>query len=48
MKQDESVRGLWHRVAQIHGFLFVERSSRRIPRRTDGQVGKEDQSSLLA
>ena len=48
MKQDESVRGLWHRAVQAHGFLFVDRSSRRIPWCRDGQVGKKDQSSLLA
>ena len=47
MKQDESVRGLWRRAAQIHGFPFVERSSRRVPRPGEGQLGK-DQGSLLA
>jgi BON domain len=42
------VRGLWRRAAQVHGFLFVARSSRRIPWCRDRQVGKEGQSSLLA
>jgi hypothetical protein len=48
MKQDESVRGLWRRAAQAHGFLLVDQSSRRIPWFRDGQAGKEDQSSFVA
>src|SRR5688572_20663505 len=31
MKQVEPMRGLWHRAAQLHGLLFVDRSSGRIP-----------------
>jgi hypothetical protein len=49
MKQVEPMRGLWHRAMQTHGLFFVDQSSRRIPWCRDRpQVGKEDQSSLLA
>ena len=47
MKQVEPMRRLWHRVVQARGFLFVDRSSRRIPWFRDGQAGKEDQISLF-
>jgi hypothetical protein len=48
MKQVEPMLGPWHRAMQTHGLLFVDRSSRRVPWCTDGQVNKKDQSSLLA
>jgi hypothetical protein len=48
MKQVEPMRRLWHRAVQARGFLFVDRSSRRIPWFRDGQAGKEDQSSFVA
>jgi hypothetical protein len=44
----EPMRGLWHRAMQTHGLLFVDWSSRRIPWCRGRQVGKKDQSSLLA
>src|SRR5688500_20092807 len=45
MKQVEPMRGLWHRAAQLHGLLFVERSSRRIPWRSEERrVGKESRT----
>jgi hypothetical protein len=47
-KRVEPMRGLWHRAMQTHGLLFVDWSSRRIPWRRNRQVGKEEQSSLLA
>jgi hypothetical protein len=48
MKQVAPMRGLWHRALQAHRFLFVDRSSRRIPWCGDGQFRNEDQRSLLA
>src|SRR4029450_6670458 len=47
-KQVAPMGGLWHRAAQAHRFLFVDWSSRRVPWCRDRQVGKEDQSSVLA
>jgi len=47
MKPVAPMRGLCHRGAQLHGLLFVARSSRGIPS-NDGQVSNKDQSSLLA
>jgi hypothetical protein len=48
MKQVAPMRGLWHRAAQAHRFLFVDRSSRRIPWCRGRQVGKKNQCSFLA
>ena len=48
IEHGEPMSWLWHRGRQTHGSWVVERSSRRIPWCRDGQVGKEDQSSLLA
>ena len=48
MKQVAPVRGLWHRAMQTDGLVFDDRSSRRIPWCRNRQVGKEDQSPLLA
>jgi len=48
MKPVAPMGGLWHRAAQAHRFLFVDWSSRRVPWCRDRQVGKEDQSSVLA
>ena len=47
-KQVETMRGLRGRAVPLHGLLFVDWSSRRIPWCRNGQVGKEEQSSLLA
>jgi hypothetical protein len=47
-KRVEPLRGLWQRAIQTAGLLCVDRSSRRIPWRRNRQVGKEEQSSLLA
>ena len=48
MKPGTPIRWRCYKARGRPGSRFVERSSRRIPWCGDGQVGKEDQSSLLA